>query len=187
MKNELRHRFRNILASMSREDVLAKSSRVAQSLFETDEFSRAETVMVFLSLATEVDTAPIVLRAWQDHKLVLAPRISWEQRRMMAIEIHSLTDDLGESRYGLREPVSGVPTPISLIDLVLVPGLGFDGFGNRLGRGRGFYDQFLSHADFKGVSCALAFEEQVVNSIPIGAHDRSVGMLITDREVRRFT
>jgi len=73
-----------------------------------------------------------------------------------------------------------------LIDLVLVPGLAFDEFGHRLGRGRGFYDRFLAHPEFTGVACALAFEEQMTPSVPVGPLDRKVSMLITDKKVRRF-
>lgn len=105
---------------------------------------------------------------------------------MMPVEIRSLTEDLGMSQMGLREPVSGIPFPSSTIDLVIVPGLGFDEYGGRLGRGRGFYDRFLAHPEFTGVACGLAFEEQLTPSVPIGPLDRHVDMLVTDKKVRRF-
>ncbi len=147
----------------------------------------AEVIMVFLSLPTEIDTSPIVLRAWQDRKRVLAPKVSWSQRRMLPVEIRSLTEEVSDASMGIREPVSGIPFPIPLIDLVIVPGLGFDEFGNRLGRGRGFYDRFLAHPEFRGVSCAMALEEQMTTSIPVGPLDRRVDMLVTDQKVRRFS
>jgi 5-formyltetrahydrofolate cyclo-ligase len=142
--------------------------------------------MVFLSLPTEIDTTPVVLRAWQDGKRVLAPKVSWNQRRMLPMEIRSLTDDLVASHMGIREPIAGVPFPIPHIELVVVPGIGFDEYGNRLGRGRGFYDRFLAHPEFKGIACGMAFEEQVVSSLPAGPLDRPIDMLVTDAQVRRF-
>ena len=87
---------------------------------------------------------------------------------------------------GIREPTAGVPIPTPLINLVVVPGLGFDEFGNRLGRGRGFYDRFLSNLEFTGVACALAFEVQVTPTIPTEPLDRHVDMLVADETVRRF-
>jgi 5-formyltetrahydrofolate cyclo-ligase len=185
-KNELRQRLRKILTDVQPEEVETKSLRAAHRLFEQPEYVKAEIIMVFLSLPTEIETSPVVLRAWQDRKRVLAPKVSWSQRRMMPVEIRSLTDDLAVSQMGMREPVSGIPIPISLIDLVLVPGLAFDEFGHRLGRGRGFYDRFLAHPEFTGVACALAFEEQMTPSVPVGPLDRKVSMLITDKKVRRF-
>ncbi len=186
MKKELRQRLRNILADIPPQELEAKSLRACHRLFEQPEYVKAEVIMVFLSLPTGIDTSPLVLRAWQDRKRVLAPKVSWSQRRMMPVEIRSLTDDLTVSHMGTREPVSGIPFPISMLDLVLVPGLGFDEYGNRLGRGRGFYDRFLAHPEFKGVACAMAFEEQMTPSIPAGPLDRHVGMLVTDEKVRRF-
>jgi 5-formyltetrahydrofolate cyclo-ligase len=105
---------------------------------------------------------------------------------MLPIEIHSLTSDVHHGLLGVREPVEGMPVPVSDIDLVIVPGLGFDEHGNRLGRGRGFYDRFLSHRDFRAVACALAFEEQIVPAVPAGASDVRMHMLVTDQRVVRF-
>lgn len=185
-KNELRQRLRTILAELSTEERDARSSDACRRLFDCDEYKSAEAIMVYLSLSSEADTSPIVLRAWQDRKRVLAPKVSWNQRRMMPVEIRSLTDDLSVSTMGTREPVSGIPFPISLIDLIIVPGLAFDAEGNRLGRGRGFYDRFLAHPEFAGVSCALAVEEQVVPEVPVGPLDRRMDMLVTEKAVRRF-
>lgn len=105
---------------------------------------------------------------------------------MMPVEIKSLDSDVRPGPMGIREPIQGPPLPIAEIDLVLVPGLGFDEQGNRLGRGRGFYDRFLSHADFQGVTCAFALERQVVEHVPHDAHDVRVQMLVTEERVRRF-
>lgn len=186
VKKELRHQLRQVTSEITPDQMVAQSHGACQLLFDTPEFKKAETIMVFLSLAGEIDTSPIVLRCWQDRKRVLAPKVSWNQRRMLPVEIRSLTDDLMVTGMGIREPISGIPFPISLLDLVIVPGLGFDGAGNRLGRGRGFYDRFLAHPEFTGIACGVAFEQQVVNEIPIGPLDRHVDMLVTDKKVRRF-
>lgn len=186
VKKELRQQLRHDISEISPAKIEELSHKACQLLFEQTEFKKAETVMVFLSMAGEIDTSPIVLRCWQDRKRVLAPKVSWNQRRMLPVEIRSLTDDLMVTGMGIREPISGIPFPISLLDMVIVPGMGFDGKGNRLGRGRGFYDRFLAHPEFKGIACGLAFEQQFVKEIPVGPLDRNVDMLVTDKKVRRF-
>jgi 5-formyltetrahydrofolate cyclo-ligase len=186
VKKELRQRLRKIVAEIPSDELSTRSLRACHRLFEQSEYIRAEVIMVFLSLPNEIDTSPLVLRAWQDRKRVLAPKVSWNQRRMLPLEIRSLTDDLMVSAMGLREPVTGIPFPISLIDLVIVPGLGFDEYGNRLGRGRGFYDRFLAHPEFAGTACGLAFEDQITPRVPVGPLDRRVDMLVTDEQVRRL-
>ncbi|MFQ6047959.1 MAG: 5-formyltetrahydrofolate cyclo-ligase [Phycisphaerae bacterium] len=186
IKKALRQELRRIVASIPPEQIRQRSLRACDRLVRQPEYRKAEVVMVFLSLPSEIDTAPLVLRAWQDRKRVLAPKVSWQQRRMLPIGIRSLQDDVAVSSAGLREPVDGEPFPVSEIDLVIVPGLGFDPFGHRLGRGRGFYDRFLGQPDFHGTSCAMAFEEQFVDMIPAGPYDVPIDMLVTDRAVRRF-
>jgi len=186
IKKDLRQRLRKVVSEIPSDEIAAHSVRACHLLFEQPEYLKAEVVMVFLSLSGEMDTSPLVLHCWQKQKRVLAPKVSWNQRRMMPVEIRSLTDDLVVSGMGIREPIAGIPFPIALIDLVIVPGLGFDEYGNRLGRGRGFYDRFLAHPDFHGVACGLAFEQQVLPQIPIGPLDRHVHMLVTDTTVRRF-
>jgi len=186
VKRELRQRLRQTLAAVPKDELKRRSATACALLRAQPEYKKAEILMVFLSLPQEVDTSTLVLGAWHDRKRVLVPRVSWEQRRILPIEIRSLSEDLVESSLGIREPAQGVPFPVSHIDLVVVPGLGFDPFGNRLGRGRGFYDRFLAQPDFHGVSCALALEEQFVENIPAGPHDMQVDMLVTDKAVRRF-
>jgi 5-formyltetrahydrofolate cyclo-ligase len=186
-KKALRQELRRRLAEIPEAQLQARSAAACRLLCEQDEYRRAEILMLFLSAPHEVDTRQLALQAWADIKRVLAPRVSWDQRRMLPIEIHSLASDVEDGYMGIREPVEGMPVPVSDIDLVVVPGLGFDEHGNRLGRGRGFYDRFLSHPDFRGVSCALALEEQVVPSIPVGPSDVCVDMLVTDVKVRRFS
>ena len=83
--------------------------------------------------------------------------------------------------------MSGNPIPTNLIDLVVVPGLGFTETGYRIGRGMGFYDRFLAQPEFIGVSCGLAFEEQIVPNLPVLDHDVPLSMLATDRGIRRFS
>ncbi len=187
VKRELRTKLRSVLASISPESALTMSRAAAAHLFATPEYRQTEVLMVYLSQTEEVDTTPIVLQAWKDGKTVAAPQVSWESRQMVPHEIKNLDEDIARNQFGLREPAGGLPIPIELIDLVIVPGLAFDPVGNRLGRGRGFYDRFLAKPDFKGRSCGLAFEVQIVGAIPAGEHDQKVDLLVTDKQVRRFT
>jgi 5-formyltetrahydrofolate cyclo-ligase len=120
-KKELRQHLRGALAQISPEQLHQRSVQACTLLTSTQEFKRAQIIMVFLSLPNELDTTSLVLHAWQGMKRVLAPKVSWEQRRMLPIEIQSLSDDVSESPLGIREPAQGVPFPVANIDLVVVP------------------------------------------------------------------
>lgn len=184
-KQAVRRTLRETLAAMSEAERRAKSQSACRLVISSPEFQAARTVMLFLSMPTEVDTAAIALRCFQEGKTVVVPKVSWDQRRMLPVEIHSLKDGL-TTTGPVREPIAGKPVPLDLIDLVLVPGLGFTRTGHRIGRGMGFYDQFLSQAEFVGQSCGLAFDEQVVESLPVLDHDVPLSMLVTDTGIRRF-
>jgi 5-formyltetrahydrofolate cyclo-ligase len=184
-KQAVRRRLRETLAGMTDADRHAKSVAACRFVCGSPEFAAAHVVMLYLSTPTEVDTASIALRCWQDGKQVVVPKVSWDQRRMLPVEISSLKDGL-TTTGPVREPIAGKPIPLDLIDLVIVPGLGFTPTGYRIGRGMGFYDRFLAQPEFIGMTCGLSFQEQVIESLPLLDHDVPLGMLVTDRGISRF-
>jgi 5-formyltetrahydrofolate cyclo-ligase len=185
-KPAIRRQLHEKLAAMTDADRQAKSLMAAGFIAASPEFAAARVVMLYLSSPQEMDTAPLALRCWQSGKTVVVPKVSWDQRRMLPVEITTLQANITTSRPGVREPVGGRPMPVNLIDLVIVPGLGFSNDGHRIGRGMGFYDRFLAQANFIGVSCGMGFEEQIVAALPVLDHDVPLSMLCTDRGIRRF-
>ena len=186
-KAALRKELRDKLAAMTDQQRHAASVAACALLTATPEWRNARVVMLYLSMPEqEVDTIALALRAWQEEKTVVVPKVFWDERRILPMEITSLHSVLVTSDFGVKEPAAGQPIPVNLIDLVVVPGLGFSPQGHRIGRGMGFYDRFLSQPDFVGLSCGLAFEQQVVSGIPMLDHDVPLSMLVTDQGVRRF-
>jgi len=185
-KSAIRRQLHEKLKAMTDADRQAKSLAATAFLAASPEFAAARIVMLYLTAAQEMDTAPLALRCWQSGKTVVVPKVSWDQRRMLPVEITSLQTRMTTTGPGVREPVSGQPMPVNLIDLVIVPGLGFTPDGHRIGRGMGFYDRFLAQPDFIGVSCGIGFEDQIVPQLPVLDHDMPLSMLCTDRGIRRF-
>jgi 5-formyltetrahydrofolate cyclo-ligase len=187
MKRALRKEMLATLAAMSAETVAAKSHQACRRLADLEEFRSSSTVMIYLPMPRELDTAPLALAAWQDGKTVVAPRVFWGQRHMIPVLCQSLNDkDLSPGRFGVREPLEGEPWPLEEIDLVVAPALAFDRRGHRLGRGGGFYDRFLASPLLKAAACGLGFAEQVVEELPIADNDHRLDILVTDKEVLRF-
>ncbi len=185
-KTAVRRMLRDRLSVISEADKHSRSVLSTGWLTRTDEFLNARVVMIYLSTPDEVDTAPLALRCWQAGKTVVAPKVFWDQKRMLPVEISTLQTGMTSTGPGISEPISGKPVPIDLIDLVIVPGIGFTPTGLRIGRGLGFYDRFLAQPDFIGRSCGMAFEEQVIEDLPTLDHDVPLSMLVSERGVRRF-
>ncbi|MFQ6036178.1 MAG: 5-formyltetrahydrofolate cyclo-ligase [Sedimentisphaerales bacterium] len=185
-KSQLRRKLQNCLLKLSEKQRAEKSRKACQNLVSTPQFQSASTVMMYLSLPHEVDTSEAILHAWQLGKTVAVPKISWQQRHMIPVQINSLETGFSTEVSGLRNPVTGVPIPFEEIDLVVAPALGFDRKGNRLGRGGCYYDRFFANKELKAPRCGFAFAEQVVDSIPVTDSDQPIDFLVTDEEIIYF-
>jgi len=185
-KTSVRRLLREKLGAMTDAQRHQQSSLAVSFLSKTPEFTAARVVMIYLSTAQEVDTTSLALKCWQAGKTVVAPKVSWDQKRMLPVEITTLQTGMTSTGPGIREPETGKPCPVDLIDLVIVPGLGFSTHGHRIGRGMGFYDRFLSLPEFIGTSCGLSFQEQLLDHLPVLDHDVPLNMLVSSTGMRRF-
>ncbi|MCY2930732.1 MAG: 5-formyltetrahydrofolate cyclo-ligase [Planctomycetota bacterium] len=186
-KKQLRSQMQQALLAMTSEQVSQASEALCRRVTALPEFVQAASVMVFIPIAGEVATLGIAQAAWAAGKTVLAPKIVWNTHEMVALPCRSFQEGMVTARYGLLEPREGTPHRPDAIDLVIVPGLAFDRHGRRLGRGAGFYDNFLATPGLRAVTCAVAFDRQLVRAVPAGRYDWPVQMLVTDTQVLRFT
>jgi len=144
-------------------------------------FQRAQIIQTYAALRHEVDTHEMIRRLLRDGKQVAVPKVeSGNELRQYFIKDFS---ELKTGAFGVLEPA---PNPKRIaasnqFDLVLAPGLAFDRAGNRLGAGKGYYDRFL--AQIKAPKIALVFAFQIVDSIPVEAHDQRIDMIVTEKEV----
>lgn len=184
-KAQMRDQLKDRLQALTVEQRRDKSDRACQRLVATSDFQGASTVMLFLSLPDEIDTASAVDAAWHAGKIVVVPKIVWRDRHMEAVMVASWQEDFNVSPSGLRCPAQTRTVAADTIDLVVTPGLGFDEQGQRLGRGGAFYDRFFQREDLHATRCGFAFEEQILAAVPTVPHDQSVDCVITDERVIR--
>jgi 5-formyltetrahydrofolate cyclo-ligase len=179
-KKQLRTELKRRLAEMSADEIDRQSRIACDQLTQTDGFRKAATVMLFLSMPQEIDTAAAIESAWKSGKRVVVPRIDRQLRRMVAVEIHRLDHTPDPAISGLRNPTEGTETPIGRIDLIVAPGLAFDRRGNRLGRGGAYYDRFLADPERKAVVVGFGFAFQVLADVPVAPHDQPVDAIVTE-------
>ena len=134
--------------------------------------------MVYVSVAGEVSTRKLI-DMFLNKDSVWIPRCHGDE--LEAVSIRSL-DDLCFGMFGIPEPsrfLLPLPEPSSL-DVVVVPGVAFDKSAHRLGRGKGFYDRFLCRLGNAPLRIGLAYDAQVLDTLPMSEHDQPVDVVITE-------
>ena len=185
MKETIRRELRQNLANMKDGVRQELSARACRLLLGLEEYGRAKTVMAYIPLPDELDIAAVLNSAWNNGKVVVTPRIIWERHKLIPIVTHNLDSDLTRGRHGLLEPAGTEEIPLSEIDLAIIPGVGFDRRGHRMGRGGGFYDRFLARPKLGAMTVGITFAQQVLEELPVLSHDQAVDVIVTDVGIRR--
>jgi 5-formyltetrahydrofolate cyclo-ligase len=159
-----------------------RGRRILERLRALPELERARTAMAFWSFGSEVDTAPLLRVLHEAGIRVVLPRIEGEDLVAVA---YAPGDPVAPTAFGAMEPTAAEVVDPFEIDVVIVPGVAFDRAGGRVGYGRGFYDRYLRRLRGDVAAIAVAFAEQVVDSVPAGAIDRRVDAIVTEDEVIR--
>ncbi len=145
----------------------------------------ASTILAYAALPTELSLDPFIASALAAGHQVCIPRIDWDTKSMTPVAITNLADDLESGRYDIRVPKPGLAlVEPAQLDVILLPGLAFDRAGNRLGRGAGFYDRFISalhDAGHRPTLIGVCYQAQIVDSVPTEPHDHRVDRVITER------
>ena len=157
-----------------------KSQSVIRNLLDFFKKKSIESFALYASYKSEVNTIPFIQRTISKDEMVILPRIVGKKLSFFKIFQWS-SDYIEKSSFGFWEPLPNKNLEVALeqLDAVVVPGLAFDRLGGRLGYGGGFYDRtFLGH--FDTILVGIAFQEQLVDSLPTTSFDRNVDFLITD-------
>ena len=164
----------------------AKDLRIGKTLFSLPEFRQAKVIFFFASFRSEVSTFLQIEEALRLGKSVLLPSVDTRNRELRLFEIKAL-NELSPGYMKIPEPAvaAGRERDINDATLVILPGAAFDISGNRLGYGGGYYDKLLTRLRRKIPLVALAYDEQIVDSLPSETHDIRVHMIVTDRRVIR--
>jgi 5-formyltetrahydrofolate cyclo-ligase len=161
-----------------------KDLLIKKRLFSLPEFLSAKTIIFYASFRSEVETLSMIRESLGIGKRVVLPKVDNKRKMLKLYEVKEL-NELSSGYMGISEPsvTENRIIPIDDADIVIIPGAGFDHSGNRLGYGAGYYDILLSQRKKKMPIVALAYEEQLVESIHAEKHDVRVDMIVTDKRV----
>ncbi|KAJ5758424.1 5-formyltetrahydrofolate cyclo-ligase [Penicillium odoratum] len=192
-KRDLRKRMRETLQLMPT-SLINQQSGVATSQFLTlPEYQNAKNIAVYLSMPTgELSTGNIVRDALARGKNVYIPYIHTVEKTsvmdMLALESMTEYESLQPDKWGIPSlrpsQVPGRRNGLTEngLDLIVMPGMAFDREFRRLGHGKGYYDHFLTRYSQLSKKMpflvALSLQEQMVEEIPVMAHDWRVDALV---------
>lgn len=175
-KNELRAEQKKRNLALSREERAEASAQIFRQIEDSDDFRKARCVALFCALPDEPATEEVLIR-WARGKHVVIPRV--EEDVIHFYEYSPLTLQIGS--FGIAEPNDTAllcqPTDI---DLMIIPGTAFTAAGARMGRGKGYYDKYLSHPGFRAKKVGVCYAHQLVGELPVEAHDIFMDRVITN-------
>lgn len=177
-KREIRRRIRNLRTMLSAEERLRAAEAVFARLEAEAAFLMADKVLMYHSLPDELSTHEFLGR-WHSRKSFFLPRVNGVDLEILPYDQNRL--ELGA--FHIEEPMGCDVIPEEEMELIVVPAVAYDSAGNRLGRGKGFYDRLLRRT--KAVTIGVAYDFQLVEGLPVEDHDVPVDMVITPSGVYR--
>ncbi|XP_070618174.1 5-formyltetrahydrofolate cyclo-ligase [Erythrolamprus reginae] len=190
-KQALRAELKRRLKALSEGEKLRQSRLLAGKVMSHPRYLASQRIAVFLSMPDEVQTNEIIRDIFQKGKGCFIPWYKPQSSHMDMVKLASYEEiaSLPLTSWNIHQPAEGDVREDALatadgLDLILMPGLGFDETGNRLGRGKGYYDTYLQrclqHPKGKPYTIALAFHEQMCPEVPVSETDMKIDEILVE-------
>lgn len=169
--------MRRLNRTMSPTERKVASQVIFSAVVDHPRFRQATVVAAFCALPDEPVTE-VVLRRWVElGKRVAVPRVEGDKMRFFYYD----PTKLQRGSFGIEEPSDEAELcPPAEIELMIVPGVAFTASGDRMGRGRGYYDKYLSQSDFRGYTIGVGYAHQLLPSLPTEEHDVRLDEVIVE-------
>ena len=178
MKTEIRRINKEKRNLMAEDEVLQKSIAASEIFLSSLIYKNSKTLMLYMPLGNETDTTFIIDTALKDGKTLVFPVTDKYTGRITPYCADAATEFV-KGNFSVQEPSKTKIADVAEIDTVLVPGIAFDKYGNRVGFGKGCYDEFLKRAD--AVFVGFCYEFQVCDEIDADCYDVKMDFLVTEK------
>lgn len=175
-KEEIRSRIKARKALLTDDERRSAAEAVFSVLERSVAFMMADNILMYHSLPDELSTHAFIEK-WHDRKHFFLPRVNGVNLEVLPYDRSSLR--LGA--FQIEEPDGNDVADISSIEVVVVPGVAYDRAGNRVGRGKGYYDRLL--ASTRATKIGVGYDFQLVDEIDADPHDVVMDVIVTEREV----
>jgi len=176
-KRRLRYDMRFLKDELSDTDKEFAAEKVFNRIEKLPQFISAQKVLIYWSTPDELPTHEFI-KKWHSEKFIVLPSIKGKK---LVLKHYSPTGKMVQHSLGIWEP-DLIETYPGKVDLIIVPGVGFDWKKNRLGRGKGYYDRFFKR-NSKALKIGVGFDFQLLKSIPVSRWDYKLDKIITPTEI----
>lgn len=175
-KEKLRKEISLLKKKYTADELYYKSEEVLSIVEITGIFQEAKTIFIYNHLGDEVHTSDFI-RKWGEQKKFYLPVVTDDN---LQFRPYSPDIDFKQSALGIMEPIGEDFTDYNKVDLIIVPGMAFDRKMNRMGRGRGYYDRFLSQ--LKAPRMGICFDFQLFDQIPVDEKDIKMDYVVSEND-----
>lgn len=176
-KERLRKKISLLKKEYTQDELYNRSLEVLSVLEITGVFQDAKTILIYNNLQDEVQTNSFIQK-WDKTKDFYLPVIVADQ---IIFRKYTPTVKFEQSSIGVMEPIGEDFTDYNKVDLIIIPGVAFDRRKNRMGRGKGYYDRFLS--TIKAPKMGICFEFQLFDDIPNDKNDIKMDYVISENDL----
>ena len=177
-KQDIRKSVKSLFKELPASVITEESREIMGRVEMLPQFLESETVAIYRSLSDEVQTCDFIAK-WCGPKTILLPVMNGET---IVLKQYTEGCEMKVAAYNILEPCGKVHT--GRVDMIIVPGMAFDRSGNRLGRGKGFYDRFFSTSPGKaGLKVGVCFGFQLFDSLPAEQHDVKMDIVIAGKNL----
>jgi len=184
-KQEIRDEIVRKIASYDEKKRVDKLQMLVKRLLSFANFQESKIVFLPLTRKDEIDLSNVIRESLKLNKIVVLPAFNVEKKEITLMKSDNPKTKLIEGPLGNMEPDPNKCkiVPIDSIEIAIIPGLAFDEKGGRIGIGKGFFDQFIPKLPITARKVTLAFEDQLIQQIPMESHDKYVDIIITDKRI----
>ncbi|MBI5375140.1 MAG: 5-formyltetrahydrofolate cyclo-ligase [Candidatus Schekmanbacteria bacterium] len=159
------------------------SDEICNKVLKLSILKKADIIACYIAKPEEVQTEKLILKLLDMGKKVVIPKVNPGNKGIEFYYLKSFHSELEKGYHGIMEPKTllkklGVK---SHIDFAIVPSLALDITGTRIGFGGGYFDRFFSPAPERTTICGIAFDFQILDTLPSDPHDINVDLIVTEK------
>jgi len=182
-KSEIRIKIAKRLDEYPENELARKNQDVMERLFEFANFLEAKIALLYIDAYNRINMKNIIEKCYDYSKIIVLPQPRTNKFETTLLKVDNLTTNLTTDAEGNLVPDHErcKSVPIDRIDIAIIPGLAFDEKGGRVGAGDGYYDRLIPKLPTSTRKVALAFEDQILQYVPMESHDKHVDIIITEK------